>query len=837
MKLHSIKIFWFWNYTKEIFVDFSLLEKEKKYCLVTWKNGVGKSMLFELVVNCLTWTGRVNNLKDLVPSEIYESWRTSFVTLKLDDWKGNFYVIEKSVSKKDWNYIEFYKERNDGSIFEIAKGNKESKKAIEEFVQINSTTIYDSIYSSQGELMSFFEKTPEEARKTIMNILGVEDYLVKSKTSFSIGRSLEARIKEIEKIIENEEVVEEKFEDLLKEKEKIENEIETIKKQWDEEKMRRKSLKEFQEKYITHKENFIKRDLHQHSNEVHLKEYEKNWTLEEKKKKQEELKEKIIEIQNLKRELVSSENSSLRIENEIKENKEKIKGKKEIKWDLEKLESELDELQTKEFENNAQIKTLKNSLTNSEDYFSKKKISTLEKEKEKVNEELEQFRFSYMTISEKYNKNLSLIKEGKFVICPCCNSVVSEENKEHFENFLKTHKIKSSSEDISVIKEENKKLLTEIEEKKKIGLETKELLKKIESSIKAKEEVEIKKEIEILISKSEKEKIESLKEKISQIKDYEKVKIIKENIKKREEELETFNQKIKGIKTLIKSLGDEEKIIEERTKLGEVIVTMEDLKSEIEKQKQIETIENFFIDSFNSSFKKKFKKSLEISLFIEKELSTQFIEKDVGDLKISLQEVNKKILIIEKIEKENKKIDFLRKEKMYYDWIGEIYDFISKDVYKKSLPIIKNIVNKKLTVSSKGKYQFFIETKKEWKEVFIPKIYNINETEEQARAVKTLSGWEATWVAVALREAFALLASKRSGFSWDFGIFDETFWNQDQEHLDLLVSSILENSFLEQVFLVTHDEQAKEKIREMCGQEIYIGRDEEGSSKVEILIH
>jgi DNA repair exonuclease SbcCD ATPase subunit len=152
---------------------------------------------------------------------------------------------------------------------------------------------------------------------------------------------------------------------------------------------------------------------------------------------------------------------------------------------------------------------------------------------------------------------------------------------------------------------------------------------------------------------------------------------------------------------------------------------------------------------------------------------------------------------------------------MQYNHLWEIYDKIAKDLYKKAIPVIKTIVNQKLEIAEWWKYKFFIETEKDWKEVFIPKIYEAKKWIKSARPLSTASGWEAVRVACVLRDAKILLANKRFGINWEFSFNDEIFWSQDADHQNVLIDSLFSSNFASQVFFITHVPSAIERIREL----------------------
>lgn len=896
MKIKKLSIFWFWNYKKEVEIDFSELDENKAYCLVTWENWVGKSMLFELIVNCLTWTWRVSNLKDLCNKDIIEQWKDCFVRLHLDDEKWSEYVIEKIIEANKLSlYIEFYRLSSDWNKFEIAHWNKEAKKAIEEFIQIDSNSIYDSIYSSQWELLSFFNRTPDEARRIIMNLLWTEQYLDKSKAALSVSRSLNSRIKELE---------EERWEKIEKNSVELNEEIENYKKEIDSLKQKEKNknvLKEIQnedfsfDEYLDNKKRFDNFDW-----EVSLDEEKKENEIKEKNKESKELELEINEIQNnekrkieLSKEKQEIEDKKNEIESKLNDEhkwktvetlksfresnenllnskKEKIiklnsdkdnssnllnKKKEEIEniiKELLKEEQKITDSKNKEEKKREReaIQKAKNIINNFET-FDDEHIEELNKAKEVFQKEKDELRIEYHTVVTKYNDNVKKLKDWNIIICHCCNSIVSEENIDHYNSKAEEYKFKDSKKEefIKNLKEETKNLKLKKEEIEILWLETRDLITFIENIekyhfIKLEHD-----ELNHKISEIEKElhnisiEWKSQKELEDEIKEInESIENIKE-IDSLETRIKELNNKLEEVEKLIWDKDISKLEIEKNTLLKEIDSIENELKnyreykniknsyelSKLKYEKLVDKIKNYtWKDIDDNNF-------LEIYKWILNEDSSTDFTKEIDLFEEKIKINDKLLLEIEKHQKIENKIVFLYREKDYYDKLWEIYDFIAKDLYKKSLPLIKTIVNKKLNLSSKWKYQFHIETEKDWKEVFIPKVHLIWDSLNNARSVNTLSWWEATWVATALREAFTMLASKRSWFQWSFWVFDETFWNQDWEHLDSLIWALMENSFLKQVFLITHDNEAKDKIRMLWWQELVLYKDEDWDTQVKFI--
>lgn len=876
MKIKKLVIFWFWNYKKEVEIDFSQLDEKKAYCLVTWENWVGKSMLFELIVNCLTSTWRVSNLKELANQEVLDSWKDCFVKLHLDDEKWSEYVIEKIVENKNLSlYIEFYRIDKNWNVIYISRWNKESRKAIEEFIQIDSNSIYDSIYSSQWELLSFFNRTPDEARRIIMNLLWTEQYLDKSKTSFSIARSLNSRLKELEeerwiKIEETEDEINEKI------------------------KNNKKDILELEQKEKNKKLlNEIKEDDFEFDSYISIKNKYENTEIEEIDEEQveKEWKENVEKIKKLQKDINDLENNIQRkkeLKEEISNIEEKIKkvnkDNKEIK-DIEKLEVNKNDIQKIIEEKKNKNLILENNKNQVKLNLEKKKkeyesfkesISNKSKDNETLNiskEIIEKWEIIEEDIIDSLKENIEWIKKDKeriseenavkkselkkledlleswnTIICQCCNSIVSKENIEHYRIFIKEN-LKDSSK-VKDQEEENKKIIKKIDElKKETSLLEKEILD-IDDLIKFSDTV-IEYNWEIIKLKKIEEEFnelnkEDLKNKsISQLeielKEIEEEISIQKEIKMLNERKEEFIEKMKLIIDLIwdKNIEDlkseEEKLEKYTEELREkyrAYRRYKELKNEYQIQKLkyekiSDRIKNYSWkeDINEDNFKEIYNEIIQENTDIDFSNEIEKLEKEI-------KEKEKLLIEIERNREINKKIDFLSKEKMQYEHLWEVYDYIAKELYKKALPVIKNTVNDKLNISSKWKYQFHIETEKDWKEVFIPKIHLVWDTLENSRSVNTLSWWEATWVATALREAFTLLASKRSWFQWSFWVFDETFWNQDWEHLDSLIEALMKNSFLKQVFLITHDNEAKDKIRMLWWQELTLYKDEDWSTQV-----
>lgn len=868
MKLKKLIIFWFWNYKKEVEIDFSRLDDSKSYCLVTWENWVWKSMLFELIVNCLTWTWRVSNLKDLANKEIIEQWKDCFVKLHLDDEKWSEYVIEKIIEANKLSlYIEFYRITQNWDRIDIASWNKESKKAIEEFIQIDSNSVYDSIYSCQWELLSFFNRSPDEARRIIMNLLWTEWYLDKSKNAFSIWRNIWSRIKEIEESFMNSWIQEWT-------KEEIENEIDSKTKELDQ--LKKVLLKFDQLKDIKENEfNFdffedISKKINEIDNQDLLNdEIEKNENkLESSREILNNNEKKILELKNIETNLNKSKeklnNYEIELnekESEIKEIEKSLKNEKieELKNEKEflineknKLEVELNEFKKKEKEllnNWLQIFSWDEMDFHSERFweFNEELLDELNSDKKKIEEEIISLRLEHSKKREIFLENQEKIKNWNIALCECCWTLIEKDKYEEYHKNIKKFNIDISDnyESIKKLKELNKELLKEIQDIEKDWKWKKEEIEFIENFVNSINFINIQKDQSKIKAKLNlwryDENISSINLKIENI---QKLGSLKENYRKLKEVYEEQLNELNLLSESFKKLWDKN-IIEKEIKIKnkEIEELIERIKTLRDNEKLLNEFKiqelNFlrFKEKIENFLDRKLKKTEENNLkdFYEKNIKNQEIDNSKEKLNLlenDIKELHKKISLIEKQENEKKKLEYLEREKMYFDWLWEIYDFIAKDLYKKSLPIIKSIVNDKLSISSKWKYQFYIETEKDWKEVFIPKIHLVWESYQKSRSVSTLSWWEATWVATALREAFTLLASKRSWFQWSFWIFDETFWNQDWDHLNSLIDALMKNSFLKQVFLITHDSEAKEKIRELWGQEIELYRDKDWATQI-----
>ena len=403
-------------------------------------------------------------------------------------------------------------------------------------------------------------------------------------------------------------------------------------------------------------------------------------------------------------------------------------------------------------------------------------IKKAEKKKEKLNDSLKSLKID----REKVKNNIKLIE-------------------------LKISKIDFDSA-VEIEKEFNK-IEKEISEKK--------------SLIKKAEQVEINKKI--IKRKHLTELLKKFEEEKTNQENFKKKKELEESIKKKEEQNSWLKEKLESDIKRIKEKDLSKKLIKLNASKDSIDMKYKEYKEMLSllnsiklKQTLVKSITSDLKEIWIENISIEVKSIPEIKLKKNKEKDFEIVEKDLDTVK---EELDKLIVISWKFDSLEKLLRIKRRfsdEQYIYNELSETYWLIANKIFDEAIPIIETLVNKKISISSNWKYWFYIDTILDWKPVFAPKIYKISEWRElSSRSVRTLSWWEAVWIATALRDAKVFLASKRTWLTWEFNINDEIFWSQDEEHREILIESIFESNFATQVFFITHVSEVIEKVKDL----------------------
>ncbi len=751
------------------------------------KNGSGKSTVFEAILFALYGELKTKGSKDLVRNSNASEKDAVSVSLEFEFESIVYRVVREFRGKALSSNAKFYK--NDELI---TTGSKEVTSSIVKLVKMSKDAFMHTLFASQKELTSLSNLKPEDRKKMVRKLLGLEKIDAIEVMLIEKSRGLKREIDAFrEVLLSNDEITSKEtiIQEHNENKNTINNNLATKLKELDILK-----LKEIESK----KELDILQKTKDHKTKL-LSELAllKN-TLESNKSQQTKLATELLELQQKQKELTALEPFKIEFEHLQIQLKEQQKSKEiQLKKDgLNKEQTQLVEQYTKAKND---IVALEQEIKDHEPL--KSKHQQIKNEADKLQIIIKELDTKVKTISSSISGEQKLIDSTKAQIikieligkdsnCPTCTRPLLEEYDKVIANLSNTiesiQKEKIAKQDIELSKLEKEKLLIEKEKDEQLK-QLQELNKRIaivetkqKDLIKAKSyfcEIEVKntkntKELNELLQYSYDTKLhqEMAAKELT-------LKPIYDNYKK----LTIITQRGPIIQKEIEGL---QKVIDEKTKVltlreSEITIVIYDETSHKEKLIAFTNLqkEKDSLITINNDFKVKIAsidgeiKTLQTALNTNKEhqlkLSTK--QQDLNDyekIKVSLGEFKTKL---------NSKI----------------------------APRISNIASIMYSQITKGKYQH-IEVDND----FDFYIYD----DGRKFPIDRFSGGEVDLANLVLRIAISKTLCELNGAgNIGFLAFDEVFGSQDESRrMEILEAFHTIKEQYRQIFLISHETEIKE---------------------------
>ena len=751
------------------------------------KNGSGKSTIFEAILFAL-----YGELKNKGDKEIVRNVNASIkdvVSVELEfEFETVAYKIVREFRGKTLSANAKLYKNNELLI----TGAKETTAYIVKQTKMNKDAFSHTLFASQKELTSLSTKKPEDRKKMIRKLLGLEkiDYIEKELVEKS--RDLKRDISAYIEILLSADDVKEKKEHIIKHKEQVEiyTQDSTKKaKEIDSIKLQELDIKKELEVYIQTKEKkqnlfsnleILKNTINSHivnqtklANEIeHLNSKQKELrglenikgeyiNLHDSIKEQEKLKEhhirkeRLIEEQkNLREHYKKSKETITKLEVECSDHPKLVEKEKELEKIIEELNLELIILKKKEEELRAQIAG------------EEKLISDINKKIENI-------------------KNL-----GKESNCPTCTRPLLDE----YDNVISSLEeiVKNSQEEkISKYKEEFEKLSVQ--------------KNKQEESLKlhSKEHFELSKSLNLCESKKRDLFIEQ--EHFT--------KVEAQGMKNKEElqKLESYNYDSNTHTSLLEKQKELKTKYEYVLSLETMLKRVDSLKEEYENtNKNIEKLSNEYNEkelSYKEINYDEVKHKEKQKMFDEVQASKEQKINVLNELKVQIATIQGQIKTIQETLDNNdtqaKKVQTKKDDLQDYEKIKISLGLFKTKLNSKVAPRISDIASNMYAQITKGKYQH-IEVSND----FDFYIYD----EGKKFPIERFSGGEIDLANLVLRIAISKTLSELSGASSiEFLAFDEVFGSQDEtRRMEIIEAFHTIKEQYRQIFLISHEMEIKE---------------------------
>ncbi len=527
----------------------------------------------------------------------------STVTLEFIHRESSYRVVrELSVKRKTATLY------RDGRL--IARGIREVNGVISEQLGLAPEMFKNTVFVPQGEIVELLKGRPQERRKILNRLLGLEEFGKKHqelkeeiKKLKGFEKVLESKFLSLEGVEREIEEEEKKLRALNGELSRLEKEVEELQKSLKKEREEFEELRQLKEEFERLKEKLSQVKGERERLRKRREEIEKKLkAIEEKKREIPTLKEEIkllepcLELQKIGRELALTAKDRERAEDLFRRLKEEVKKREELERELPLLEEKLKETQAslkqlkeKRKEVETEVKRLKeaekafretslkeNSLKEQIERLKKnlpsvkpEELKALEEELKKLEEEEERLRQTVeksRTKVEELKERLKLL-EREGANCPVCGGELPPQKRKR----LKRESEEEIERRVRELKEAEEKLR---EVKGKLS-EVKKRVEAVSGELQLKERTE--KEIERLKKEfSQLRKVEFKEEEL-----LEKEKLL-EKLKGKEAEAEKeialLNARLKEVKLQLSKLPKQEELKRVEEELRELSEREKELK-------------------------------------------------------------------------------------------------------------------------------------------------------------------------------------------------------------------------------------------------------------------
>jgi len=751
------------------------------------KNGSGKSTIFEAILFALYGELKTKGYKEIIRNANASTKDAVVVELEFEFDNITYTIIREFRGKVLSANAKLYKNSE-----LISSGAKEVTQSIIKLTRMNKEAFLHTLFASQKELTSLSNSKPEDRKKMIRKLLGLEKIDFIEKELVEKSRELKRDITSFAEFLLSSEDIKIKKEQIKNNQENKKNlQIDITKqiKELDNLKLNENSIKKELELFIKQK------DLKQKAwNELELLNNTINSSLENQTKlttelkdldnKQKEyqtllpIKKEYEELQINLKEQIKLKEFYLKKEGLQKEQEQLRVQYKKTKQDIEELQQECKEyesLKQKEITTQTQLTNLQTNL---------QQLSQKEKE---LNASL----FAEQRVINDTTSKIQKIQNlGKNSNCPTCTRPLLEE----YDNVIlslnsiiqdiQQNKILSLQKELATIEQNKKALELQINTTQK---ELQELSNKL-TLISSKQKDLASQQTYF---KTIEQKGKTNNEEITKLEIYNYDANIHTKLEKNLNEIEPKYKTLNSLETTLKRYPNVKQELEHLTKKILVLKNSYDTK-EID-YKQIN-----YIPTSHETKQKEYdellkQKELQSTVLNTLQVQIATIDGKINTIQSSLDENDKQLLKVQ-----TKKDDLID-----YDKIKISLSEFKTKLNSKVAPRISDIASNMYAQITKGKYQH-IEVSNDF-DFFI---YD----EGKKYPIERFSGGEIDLANLVLRIAISKTLTELSGGSQvEFLAFDEVFGSQDESRrMEILEAFHTIKEQYRQIFLISHEMEIKE---------------------------
>jgi DNA repair protein SbcC/Rad50 len=751
------------------------------------KNGAGKSTIFEAILFALYGELKSKGDKEVVRNSNASSKDAVIVELDFEFDTIEYKVIREFRGKTLSANAKLYKNTE-----LITTGAKEVTTSIVNLTKMSKDAFVHTLFASQKELTSLSNSKPEERKKMIRKLLGLEKIDFVEKELIEKSRELKREIGAFAEVLLSAEDISIKKEYIVeytKQSQEIQKDISTRTTLLDSTKIEEQTIKQELELYTKTKEQkqnlharceLLKNSIKSHqvnqdklSNELNnlktkqeelrgLQSVKEEYiSLHESIKEQEKLKEfhirkegLILEQNELRDQYKKAKETISLLEFETKEHKELVEKEKALELKLESIKQTLLQIQTQE-------KTLLQEIAGEQKLIS--------------------------DISKKIENITNLGRESN---CPTCTRPLLDEYDNvilSLEHIVKTTQ-KEKIDKATINLEEIQKNKEQIEESQKAYIKEHFELSKAINLIESKnKDLTIQKEhFEKVTQKGVKNKAELAKLEI-----YSYDNTIHEQLLLKQKELKTKYEYVLSLETMLKRVDS----------------IKEELQTSIQNQDKynLELLQKDL--EFQAINYDEVKHQEKIKQYDEVQAQKDSLTAVINELKVKIATIQGQIKTIQESLNNNEiqlaKVQTKKDDLTDYEKIKiSLAEFKTK-LNSKVAPRISDIASNMYAQITKGKYQH-IEVSND----FDFYIYD----EGKKYPIERFSGGEIDLANLVLRIAISKTLSELSGASSvEFLAFDEVFGSQDEaRRMEILEAFHTIKEQYRQIFLISHEMEIKE---------------------------
>jgi DNA repair protein SbcC/Rad50 len=751
------------------------------------KNGAGKSTIFEAILFALYGELKSKGDKEVVRNSNASSKDAVIVELDFEFDTIEYKVIREFRGKTLTANAKLYKNTE-----LITTGAKEVTTSIVNLTKMSKDAFVHTLFASQKELTSLSNSKPEERKKMIRKLLGLEKIDFVEKELIEKSRELKREIGAFAEVLLSAEdigIKKEYIVEYTKQSQEIQKDISTRTTLLDNTKIEEQTIKQELELYTKTKEQkqnlharceLLKNSIKSHqinqdklSNELNnlnskqtelrgLQSVKEEYiSLHESIKEQEKLKEfhirkegLILEQNELRDQYKKAKETISLLEFETKEHKELVEKEKALELKLESIKQTLIQIQTKE-------KALLQEIAGEQKLIS--------------------------DISKKIENITNLGRESN---CPTCTRPLLDEYDNvilSLEHIVKTTQ-KEKIDKATINLEEIQKNKEQIEESQKAYIKEHFELSKAINLIESKNrDLTIQKEhFEKVTQKGVKNKAELAKLEI-----YTYDNTIHEQLLLKQKELKTKYEYVLSLETMLKRVDS----------------IKEELQTSIQNQDKynLELLQKDL--EFQAINYDEVKHQEKIKQYDEVQAKKDSLTAVINELKVKIATIQGQIKTIQESLNNNEiqlsKVQTKKDDLNDYEKIKiSLAEFKTK-LNSKVAPRISDIASNMYAQITKGKYQH-IEVSNEF-DFFI---YD----EGKKYPIERFSGGEIDLANLVLRIAISKTLSELSGASSvEFLAFDEVFGSQDENRrMEILEAFHTIKEQYRQIFLISHEMEIKE---------------------------